>query len=118
MGIKENIEKIKKDIPDNIKLIAASKTRSVDEIKEAIGAGIQIIGENYVREAVSKAKELIGIVKIHCIGHLQTNKTKIAVEIFDMIETVDTIKLAKEIDKRCREINKTVRNKIIPPINN
>jgi pyridoxal phosphate enzyme (YggS family) len=99
MGIKENIEQIKKDIPSNVTLVAATKTRSVDEIKEAIKAGITIIGENYVQEAESKI-ELKGKVKIHGIGHLQTNKIKGAVDIFDMIETVDSVKVAKEIDKR------------------
>lgn len=99
MGIKENIDEIKKEIPSKVTLVAATKTRSVEEIKEAIDAGIEIIGENYVQEAESKI-ELKGNVKIHCIGHLQTNKIKNAVELFDMIETVDSLKVAKEIDKR------------------
>lgn len=104
MSIKENIEEIKKEIPDDVTLVAATKTRSVFEIKEAIDAGISIIGENYVQEAESKYKELKGKVKIHCIGHLQTNKIKKAVEIFDMIETVDSVKVAKEIDKRTTKL--------------
>jgi pyridoxal phosphate enzyme (YggS family) len=99
MSIKENIEQIKKDIPPSVTLVAATKTRSVEQIKEAIKAGIKTIGENYVQEAESKI-ELKGKVKIHCIGHLQTNKIKKAVEIFDMIETVDSVKVAKEIDKK------------------
>ena len=104
MSIKENIEKIKNEIPRGITLVAATKTRSIDEIKEAVDAGIEIIGENYVREAESRYKELQGKVKIHCIGHLQTNKIKKAVEIFDMIETVDSVKVAKEIDKRTTKL--------------
>jgi len=102
--MKENIEQIKKGIPSSVTLVAATKTRSVEEIKEAIKAGIEIIGENYVQEAESKYNELKEKVKIHCIGHLQTNKIKKAVELFDMIETVDSVKIAKEIDKRTTKI--------------
>ncbi|MBU1005541.1 MAG: YggS family pyridoxal phosphate-dependent enzyme [Nanoarchaeota archaeon] len=106
MSIKENIKQIKKELPKNIIIVAATKTRSVDEIKQAIEAGIDIIGENYIQEAEAKSNELKGKVKLHCIGHIQTNKAKKAVEIFDMIETVDSIKLAKEIGKRCQSLNK------------
>lgn len=106
MSIQNNIKKIKQEIPSNIILIAAAKTRTIEEIKQAISAGIEIIGENYVQEAKEKYKELKGKVKIHCIGHLQTNKVKKAVEIFDMIQTVDSIRIAKEIDKRCQKLNK------------
>lgn len=104
--MKNNIEKIKQELPSNIKLIVATKTRSIDEIKQAIEAGIGIIGENYVQEAEKKFEALKGKVKFHCIGHLQTNKIKKAVEIFDMIQTVDSVKIAKEIDKRCGDMGK------------
>ena len=106
MLIKENVKKIKKELPPDIKIIAATKTRSVDEIKQAIEAGINIVGENYVQEAERKFQELKGKVEFHCIGHLQKNKVKKAVEIFDMIQTVDSVKIAKEIDKRCKNISK------------
>lgn len=106
MSIKENIQKIKQELPKNITLVAATKSRSVDEIKQAIDAGIEIIGENYVKEAEEKYQALKGKVELHCIGHLQTNKVKKAVELFDMIETIDSIKIAKEIDKRSKNINK------------
>jgi len=109
MSIKNNIKAIKKELPNNIKLVAATKTRSIDEIKQAVEAGINIIGENYVLEAEEKYKELKGKVKFHCIGHLQTNKVKKAVEIFDMIQTVDSIKIAKEIDERCNNLKKTMK---------
>lgn len=105
MLIKENIEKIKKSLPPNVILVAATKTHSVEEIKEAIAAGIKIIGENYVQDAEKKLV-LKNRVKFHFIGHLQKNKVKKAVEIFDMIETVDSIETAKEIDKRCRAVNR------------
>ncbi|MDO8516930.1 MAG: YggS family pyridoxal phosphate-dependent enzyme [Nanoarchaeota archaeon] len=138
--IKENILKIKSEIPENIKIIAATKTRSIDEIKEALYSVIKIIGENYVQEAEAKFNFLKELKKtadvrnvvqiasqeeihfgasqkpnkpegfsdfeIHLIGHLQRNKTKKAVEIFDLIQTVDSMEIAREIDKRCSEINK------------
>ena len=104
--MRNNIEKIKQELSSNIKLIVATKTRSIDEIKQAIEAGIGIIGENYVQEAERKFEALKGKVKFHCIGHLQTNKIKKAVEIFDMIQTVDSVEIAKEIDKRCGDIRK------------
>lgn len=108
MSISGSIEEIKKGLPSDVVLVAATKTHSIEEIKEAIEAGIEIIGENYVQEAEKKLNELKGKVKFHCIGHLQTNKVKKAVEIFDMIETVDSVKLAEEIDKRCRDIGKVM----------
>lgn len=106
MSIKNNIENIKKTIPKHITILAATKTHSLEEIKEAIGAGIGIIGENYVQEAERKFRKLKGKVKFHCIGHLQTNKVKKGVKIFDMIQTVDSEKIAREIDKMSRNINK------------
>jgi len=104
--IRENVKAILEELPEGVILEAAAKTRSPEEIEEAIRAGIKIIGENYVQEAM-KAKEKVNLVaKWHMIGHLQKNKVKKAVEIFDMIETVDSYELAKEIDKRCKKINK------------
>jgi PLP dependent protein len=108
MSIKNNIKKIKQELPANIILVAATKTRSVDEINQAIESKINIIGENYIQEAKKKYSKLKEKVKFHCIGHLQKNKVKKAVEIFDMIQTVDSTKIAEEIDKRCKSINKTM----------
>jgi len=104
--IKENVKKILKDLPEGVKLVAVTKKRTVAQIKEAIEAGIEIIGENYVKEAQSKFKIIGKNVKWHLIGHLQKNKVKKAVKIFDMIETLDSFELARLIDKECREINK------------
>jgi len=100
MSIKDNIYKIKKEIPSNVDILAATKTRSIAEIQEAVDSGIYIIGENYVQEAEKKYPSIKGEVKKHYIGHLQTNKVKKALEIFDVIETVDSLNLAKEIDKK------------------
>ncbi len=106
--IRENVQKLLKEIPEGIALVAAAKTRQPSEILEAIEAGIKIVGENYVQEAV-KAKNVIGNkAKWHFIGHLQKNKVKKAVFIFDMIETVDSVELAEEIDKHCKKMEKTM----------
>ena len=105
-NIKENIKKILDKLPENIGLVAAAKTRNSDEIEEVISAGVKIIGENYIQEA-EKVFEAIGNkVKWHFIGHLQKNKVKKAVKIFDMIETVDSYSLAREIDEKCSQISK------------
>ena len=101
--IEENFKRILKELPPGVELMAAAKSRAPQEILRAVEAGVKIIGENYVQEALS-AFEVVGpLVKWHFIGHLQKNKVKKAVEIFDMIETVDSIELAREIDKRCAQ---------------
>lgn len=106
MSIRDNVISLLKDIPEGIIVVAAAKTRTSQEILEAIDAGIKFVGENYVQEAEKVFSEIGRKVKWHFIGHLQRNKVKKAVEIFDLIETVDSISLAKEIDKRCARIGK------------
>lgn len=107
--IEENVKAILKDLPPGVELVAAAKTRTPEEILRAAQAGVRIVGENYVQEAEAALKVVGPQVKWHFIGHLQTNKVKKAIEIFDMIETVDSVKLAAEIDKRCAP-----KNKIMP----
>ncbi|MCM8764943.1 MAG: YggS family pyridoxal phosphate-dependent enzyme [Candidatus Omnitrophica bacterium] len=97
--IKENIEKIMREIPKGITIVAATKTRSIEEISQAIEYGITDIGENYVQEAEKKFSQIGRVVKWHLIGHLQKNKVKKAIKIFDIIETVDSFELAQEISK-------------------
>jgi len=114
--IKNNLriinEKIKKAAlkanrnPEEIKLVAVTKTVSIERIKEAISAGVKIIGENKVHEAKEKYHILTADIKWHLVGHLQTNKAKYAIEIFDLIHSVDSIKLAKEIDSRSLQFGK------------
>jgi len=106
--IKQNVKQILNELPDGVQLVAAAKTREPREILEAIEAGVKIVGENYVQEA-ERAYEVIGNKnQWHFIGHLQKNKVKRAVEIFDMIETVDSVEIAGEIDKRCAQVGKTM----------
>ncbi|OGQ52800.1 MAG: YggS family pyridoxal phosphate enzyme [Deltaproteobacteria bacterium RIFCSPLOWO2_02_FULL_53_8] len=87
--------------PNEIKLIAVTKSVEAKKVKEALSCGARIFGENYVQEAEEKIKKVRdGSVKWHFIGHLQKNKVKIAVDMFDVIETVDTLSLAEELNKR------------------
>ena len=99
--IEANVKAILEKLPPGVELVAAAKTRTPEEILKAAEAGIRIVGENYVQEALAAFKVLGRRVRWHFIGHLQRNKVKKAVEIFDMIETVDSVSLAQEIDKRC-----------------
>jgi len=104
--IKKNIANIKNSLPDEVLLVAAAKTRSVDEVKASIQAGIKILGYNYVQEAEHIKQEIKDSVLWHMIGHLQTNKVKKAIMLFDMIETLDSLKLAREINKLCAKSGK------------
>ena len=94
------------ELPAGVELVAMAKNKQAAEILEAIEAGAKIIGENYLQEAERAYKVVGDRVKWHLTGHLQRNKVKKAVRIFDMIETVDSIDIAREIDKRCAEIGK------------
>jgi pyridoxal phosphate enzyme (YggS family) len=86
--------------PDSIKLLAVTKTVSPAIVSKAIAAGISEFGENYVQEAKEKIAVIEQRVHWHMIGHLQTNKARYAVNLFDYIHSVDRIELAKEISKR------------------
>jgi pyridoxal phosphate enzyme (YggS family) len=108
MSIKWNVQQIFNELPEGVLLVAAAKARTPAEIMAAVDAGVQIIGENYVQEA-ERAYAAVGHrAQWHFIGHLQRNKVKKAVQIFDMIETVDSYEIAREIDKRCAEIGKVM----------
>ena len=108
MGIKENIQQLLSELPPRVELAAAAKGRTPEEVLQAVEAGIEIVGENYIQEA-EKIYSVIGNrVKWHMIGYLQKNKVKKAVTLFDMIETVDSVDLAREIDKRCAQIGKVM----------
>ena len=106
--IKENVIKILKEFPSGVELVAATKQRSVREIKEALDGGLKIAGENYIQEARVKFSAIGKALRWHFIGHLQKNKVRPAVKIFDMIETLDSVESAAVIDKECRMINKVM----------
>ena len=104
---RQNIAKLLAELPKGVELVAAAKTRTPEEVLEAVQAGIKIVGENYVNEA-KRAYELVGKrAKWHFIGTLQKHNVRTKMlEIFDMIETVDSLEIAREIDKRCAQIGK------------
>ncbi len=106
--IKENIERILLELPAGVELVAATKARSVAEISEALETGIKTVGENYVQEAEAKFAAIGKRARWHFIGHLQKNKVKKAVGIFDMIETVDSAEIASEIDKGAKEAGRVM----------
>ncbi len=106
--IKQNVQGILSELPEWVELEVACKKRAPEEILEAVDAGVKIIGENYVQEAEAAFKIVGNRAKWHFIGHLQKNKIKKAIKIFDVIETVDSIELAQEIDRACAKENKTI----------
>jgi pyridoxal phosphate enzyme (YggS family) len=106
--IKDNVTAILRRLPPGVELVAAAKTRTTAEILEAIEAGVRIIGENYVQEAADVLPAVGHQARWHFIGHLQSNKVKRAVDIFDLVETVDSITLGREIDKRAAAAGKTM----------
>jgi hypothetical protein len=106
--IREKVKKLLGELPEGVLLVGAAKTRTPDEILEAIEAGLEIVGENYVQEAENAFEKIGHRAKWHMIGHLQTNKVKKAARVFDMIETVSSMRLAEEIDKTCAKITKVM----------
>ena len=106
--IAENVRLILEELPPGIELVAAAKSQPADRVLESVDAGVRIIGENYVQDAVAHVAAVGGRVRWHFIGHLQKNKAKKAVEIFDMVETVDSPELGAELDKRCAALGKVL----------
>ena len=100
---------------ESVELVAVTKTVDVSKIKEAIRAGIKIIGENRVQEAREKFKDIGKEVEWHLIGHLQTNKVKYIFDIFSLIHSVDSLSLAEEIQKRAE--NKGLETDILIEVN-
>ena len=103
INIKNNVNKILSELPPGVELLAAAKKRSAGEIEEAVKAGVKIIGHNYVKEARQTKEKVKSEARWHLIGHLQRNKVKKALGLFDMIEALDSYRLAREIDKRCSD---------------
>ena len=107
-AIAANVRAILADLPPGVELVAAAKTRSAAEILEAVDAGVRAIGENYVQEAADVFPAVGRRARWHFIGHLQSNKAKRAVEIFDLVETVDSLALGRELDKRAATAGRTM----------
>ncbi|MCP3900126.1 MAG: YggS family pyridoxal phosphate-dependent enzyme, partial [Desulfobacteraceae bacterium] len=112
--IKKNLELINIEVleaakkasrnPEDITIIGVSKKQSIETIIDGIEAGTETLGENYIKEAVDKIDEINNPdLSWHFIGHLQSNKAKFAVKYFDLIHSVDSLKLAKEINKQAKK---------------
>ncbi len=111
LRVMERIEKAAKTVgrnPEEINLVAVSKTVESARIKEAIEAGVSILGENYVQEAQKKIDEIGRTVSWHFVGHLQSNKAKYAIRLFDMIHSLDSISLAEELNRRVEKEGRTM----------
>lgn len=118
MDIAANINKIRQRMnaaaarcqrnPNSIKLLAVTKTVSPEIVGKAIDAGLTEFGENYVQEAKEKIASIEQRIKWHMIGHLQTNKAKYAVNLFDYIHSIDRMELAKEINKKAGQISRKI----------
>ncbi len=116
----KNLKKIRQQIvqatersgrnPDSVQLIAISKRQEIEKIQEAISCGQLVFGENYLQEAKQKKESFPKDKNIsyHLTGHLQSNKARLAAETFDVIETVDRIKIARAIDRHCTDIGREV----------
>ncbi len=122
MSIADNLKTIQDKIaaaakragrePSSVRLIVVTKTVEVERIREAVAAGAVVLGENRVQEAKEKIEKMGSIASWHLIGHLQSNKAKYAVKLFDLIHSVDNLDLAKEIDKQAAK-NGKVQNVLI-----
>ncbi|MBN2089170.1 YggS family pyridoxal phosphate-dependent enzyme [candidate division KSB1 bacterium] len=108
--IYQAVKSILVELPLGVELVAAAKTRTAAEVRAAVEAGVKILGYNYVQEAQKIQHELENInVEWHFIGHLQRNKVKTAIHLFEMIETVDSYELAQIINQECQKMNKTIQ---------
>lgn len=109
MSIQENYNDIKSQLPGNVQLVAVSKTHPVSAIQEVYDLGQKVFGENKVQELTEKYPLLPKDIQWHLIGHLQTNKVKYIAEFVDTIQSVDSEKLLKEINKEAAKYNRTIK---------
>ncbi|MGE4513692.1 MAG: YggS family pyridoxal phosphate-dependent enzyme [Chryseobacterium sp.] len=109
MNIQENYSHIKKQLPENVQLVAVSKTHPVSAIQEVYDLGQRVFGENKVQELTEKYPLLPKDIQWHLIGHLQTNKIKYIAEFVDTIQSVDSEKLIREINKEAAKHNRIIK---------
>lgn len=108
MSISENIKKYQGSLPKNITLVAVSKTKPVSSLLQAYDAGQRVFGENKIQEMASKWEEMPKDIKWHMIGHVQTNKVKYMAPFVDLIHTVDSLKLLREINKQAAKHDRVI----------
>lgn len=109
MGIQENYNHIKSQLPENVQLVAVSKTHPVSAIQQVYDLGQRVFGENKVQELLEKYPLLPKDIQWHLIGHLQTNKVKYVAEFIDTIQSVDSEKLLSEINKEAAKNNRIIK---------
>lgn len=109
MDIAENLKEIKEELPDEVTLVAVTKTKPIEDIKQAYEAGHRIFGENQVQEMTKKQKQLPKDIEWHMIGHVQTNKVKYMAPYVALIHAVHKMKLLKEINKRAKRENRVIK---------
>jgi len=107
-SIETRVRYILEMLPSGVTLVAAAKSRTLEEVEAAICAGVTHVGHNYVQEAEQMIEALGDKAQWHMIGHLQRNKAKKAVQLFDVIETVDSWRLAVAVDHRCEALGKVM----------
>lgn len=107
-NIKENLERVKSKLPENVELVAVSKFHPVEALQEAYDAGQRLFGENRAQELVAKAPHLPNDIRWHFLGHLQKNKVRAIMPYVSVIESVDSISLLKLIEKEAARIDRTV----------
>lgn len=108
MSIAANLLEIKNSIPENVTLVAVSKTKPVTDLQQAYDAGQRIFGENKIQEMTEKSAQLPNDVQWHMIGHVQTNKVKYMASFVSLIHGVDSLKLLIEIDKQAKKHNRII----------
>ena len=108
MSIAQNLQHIKSSLPEQVTLVAVSKTKPVSDLMEAYNAGQRVFGENYVQELVDKQPQLPNDVAWHFIGHLQSNKVKYIAPFVSLIHGVDSLKLLQEINKQALKNNRVI----------
>ena len=109
MSISENIKKYQDALPNNTTLVAVSKTKPVSSLLQAYNAGQRVFGENKIQEMASKWEEMPKDIQWHMIGHVQTNKVKYMAPFVDLIHTVDSFKLLKEINKQAAKHQRVIK---------
>ena len=106
MTVTANLQSIRRQLPERVKLVAVSKTKSIDQIKEAYQAGQRMFGENKVQELLFKWQELPKDIEWHFIGHLQTNKVKQVVPVVSLIHGVESFRLLSAINKEAEKCHR------------
>jgi len=109
MDVIKNFKLLKKTLSDNVKIVAVSKTKSKDEILKIYKIGHRDFGENRIQELREKYNDLPQDIKWHMIGHLQKNKVKYIAPFIDLIHSIDSLKLLKEVDKQAEKNKRTIK---------